>query len=620
MDWITEALANNFYFFYFIINRIMNKQDLILKINKILNKLNKDKLIKFYDIYINKKGGSLRPLCYHLNNEKFNKSVEKKKAHMSDDKLYYPTKYEPVKLQLKDLSKDIYLLHSVLIPQMVDKYDDLKEKNADLKYQFVCYTQILEPIIAYKGIHPLDIIKDFIEVYLQKKSPKYKFTIRKLDNSNKIRININSINIDIIYTSDYNRINILMYLEEISEKRRKQIFDEFPECYLPTSTQIYPVITTAPAPAQTVRFDTQFKQIPTFGQTTTAFNFGNIPTKPVAGQISLFPSSNEEKEINTEFEKLEKNINSALKSSLYSVEFTELYKQMDILFAQYLEIEKLKRNFKTDDEIPENIKKLINKFTELYNKFVEYNYNKFKNELDKIIEKNRDKQESLKDLSRLSGLFRDYRNYDTLFYDNIKILYDDVYKYKTDYEQYLNDTTKIKLTKDYILIALIAYYYNKKSYLKVEFDRYISLFDFINNNFKLYKSYQDLEKIYNELKKIKYTAAPLITIRLSREERLDYDRIKNNYDELCNKMIKIIERMIQELKKSMYDINILDIDANKMDIDTLKSTIKKELDHMYEHQSNKYTNLKEAILAIYRLYDMFAVVFMGGKKIKKINF
>lgn len=565
---------------------MINKKDLIIKINKILNKFKKDKLIDFYEFFINKKGGSLRPLCFHLNNSKFDKEIQDMKEKINKAKIYFPEKYRyNQSAELIDFSKDIYLICKILKEKMYNDYDKLEKKNTELKFKFICYTMYLTKDIPFKN-EPIIAIKEYIESNLLKLFiNKREFNIRKIEKSNKLRITINNKYFDIIYTKDYNRINIVMYMDEVSEKKSKEYFDEFNECYTqiqpqPYENQQYPFRTLAPQP-----FTTQPQHVRTQPQSfgTQPQSFGTqqqqVRTQPYQLFGTLHPQP-------TQFFQQGPILTSEQKIS----EFIDKFKLTDniiydinsnILLQAYGEYTRFKsKNFNTATE--EIKQKYIKYGKELFNIYIKI----LKHNLDVLKKIEKSKQDKLNEIKKY--IISHIETYITdLTQEQINInkeVFEEINKYKKFLEE--TGVLNIKNKDDIILLALIVQYHNgrleKSPDCIIKYKNYKSFYKYIHDNYELYNLYTNIKSEYNELFKIRNIV-------------IEDDKVINEYNKRCNNIItayKGILKIIEELIGFNCLTSYLSEDTSN--VSDIKQIIKDTVNTMLESKF-KYKILEEIL-------------------------
>lgn len=645
---------------------MINKQELIIKINNNLSKLKKDKLIEFYNIFINKKGGSaLRSLCNHINNPETEKKFKLEKEKIKDDKLKYPQKYSTYASRYKELSKDTYAIYKFLTKIMFQEYTTYQTKNTELKFKFVCFTTYIKPI-GLVG-NPLVFISDFILNYFKEYSKEQKYSVNIVENSNKIRIVLNGIDFYIIYTKEFNRINIVMTLEPTSENKAKEYFDRFPECYKPSSVSYVPTTTT------TTAFGTGFFQ-------GVKIELTDAEISEITNNFSkLYIRLSEEKE---EIERLRDkqdiyiilerileynrkilNINKP-KITNYP-DLLEKYKTLEKIFNELFIniINKLleKINYEIRQEYDKNKNKyfeILNELNIIYDEKIrpiksKYSidntetYNKFNN----IDNNNRTYNLLIEHLlTYINELFNQYKNgmnkseIDKLYayYRLIKqeLLNDDKRSkynaFSQNYNKYLEESKKpIDIYTrgfeevDILLLALIIYNYNQyitPTSNKITFDKYINIYQ-NTLNVEYNSQYTQLknlfkEKIYEEadVENIgffdKWFFKPIGTIQLFNpfdEYRKQYKVSKQQYYEQLNliseyqKNYKILKEMIDNIVQILLKNN------------TFKQTIARKTDQEplftleYVKQLNKiiidmiykdkYSYIRSELYAIKRLTE-----------------
>lgn len=531
---------------------MIKKQDLILKINKILNKLNKDKLINFYNIFINKKGGSLRNLCYHLNTTISDKEVRDKRAIITDRKIVIPQRYTLTPRNLLiEFIKDIIIITSILKKNMIDEYDNLKTRNQELKYKFVCYTYYMHDDIRKLDTNHFDLISYFMEFYLNK--DKKKHTISKIGNSNRLRIKTdNGITIDVIYTKDYQRINLVMYLEEISEKKRKEYFDQFEECYYSPQQQF---TTTNQFKFQPYTYEQQRPVVKTRILLDDNTLLSRVGQQQGQQQPQLkFGFTGPQKEIEDEMKKLQDYLHSFITKpsdrKKYSSEFDELKKQFELLVGIDKKISEKSKMVDTD-----NLRKL---YDTLYNKFIDYLYSKYLYELNLII----DDQNIANKKMPFDNLNSNIDKFGNIDEDKITISnnYNKAKEERKKYDKYLNiDMSQLTLSdkNNLILISLIIEKLITYSNL-IDFSQYLAVLKLIFGNYELYKIYIELSNVFDNLFKLKYVEYTFIG------NNTEYNRLQPRYKELCSQINKYIDEI---------SVNINDLLTTNQNDDYLQKTI-----------------------------------------------
>jgi hypothetical protein len=591
---------------------MIKKQDLILKINKILNKLNKDKLINFYNIFINKKGGSLRNLCYHLNTD-LDKEVKEKRATLQDAKITIPPRYSLIPRNLLiEFTKDIKIITTILKKNMIEKYDTLKTKNQELKYKFVCYTYYMHDDIRKLDINHFDLISDFMEFYLNDNKDKKKYTISKIGNSNKLRVKTeNGISIDIIYTKDYQRINLVMYLEEISEKKRKEIFDQFDECYY-SPQQLQQQFTTTnqyqyrpynfgqlrPALKASFQPNDQYDQYDKYLLSRVGQQQGQQQATTYAPATTyattIFRFGGPEKEFEDEIKKIQDYLKSfttqTSNKKKYSADYDELKKQFDILLGIDRKISNISK-----DKTAVDIDKLRKLYDTLYNNFIDYLFSKYLYQLKLIID------DDIKNKSEKSELFVSLNDKLVLFHidedivENNKI-YLQYKKERKNFEKFLTDTKiydNYDDKDDIVLISLIVEYYlmYKRGY-PIKYKFYLALFKFIKNNYKLYELYNELKQKYDALNKLLNVEKGLIVGEY--RPPIELQKEYNTYnDDIIDILIKI-----GDIFKELFGFNEPNLEPAISDVQTFKESIKELINSLItkKYKYNKLINIFKSII------------------------
>jgi hypothetical protein len=561
---------------------MIKKQDLILKINKILNKLNKDKLINFYNIFINKKGGSLRNLCYHLNTTISDKEVRDKRAIITDRKIVIPQRYTLTPRNLLiEFIKDIIIITSILKKNMIDEYDNLKTRNQELKYKFVCYTYYMHDDIRKLDTNHFDLISYFMEFYLNK--DKKKHTISKIGNSNRLRIKTdNGITIDVIYTKDYQRINLVMYLEEISEKKRKEYFDQFEECYYSPQQQF---TTTNQFQFQPYTYEQQRPVVKTrilLDDTTLLSRVGQQQPQLKFGFTGL------EKEIQDEIKIIEEYLNSFIKQTIdkkkYNSSYEDLKKHFEILVGINKKISD-KSKHKTFD-----IDKLRKLYDSLYNTFINYLCSKYLYELNLIIDDDKKtKQEKLLYFESINSKIDLFQIDENIVEDNK--IYLQFKEEKENFEKFLTDNKTYDDYEDDIDIELISlivqYYITNFSGFSIKYKFYLALFKFIKNNYKLYKLYNELKEKYKQLNDIR-DFVPRLFNTISQQLQTEYNRYNDD--------IIIILRNIGKLLNDLFGFKDPNLKPAIPDDDVSKFKDKiKTLMTVLKNKTYKYNKLLSTI-------------------------
>ena len=599
---------------------MINKQELIIKINNNLSKLKKDKLIEFYNIFINKKGGSaLRSLCNHINNHETEKKFNSERDKIKYEKLKYPPKYSQYESKYKELSKDIYAIYKFLTNAMFQEYDNYKTKNTELKFKFVCFTTNIKPI-EFVG-NPLLYISEFIENYFKLYSKQQKFNVKIVENSNKIHITYNNIDFYIIYTKEFNRINIVMTLEPVGENKAKEYFDHFPECYKPSSVSYVPTTTT------------------------TAFGTGLIQG------VTFTLTDAQQEQIDKIFDSLNIEFSGIQKLTIESMDKNELNRILQILFElnkTKLEIHKIKisnyenllnkyneleriynemsykiivkilnlinkeiNQITSDDKIKyddllkelnklydEKIKPIKNKFlsaisSTTYSKFntIDNNnetYNLLINKILIFIKKLFSQHKISHNKTEIDKLYSDYKKiYQELLNVNNKKLCEEFYRlyntYNDEIKKPIDIYNKDIEDVDILLVALIIYHYNTTTTnTRIKLNTYLSFYLNLLKK-QLNSSYQEIRTFFNdnifnqdEITHInwfnRYIYKPLEKINYYipiGDYKDEYNEGKYKYERLLN-LIDQYKKSYIILKSKLDDIVLLLSHNNKQDISVLK--------------------------------------------------
>jgi len=613
-------------FFYFIIYRMINKKELIIKINNILNKFKKKQLINFYDSYINKKGGSLRPLCNHINNKDFDKEVNEMYTNIKDLKLLYPTKYHVNKTQYNNLSKEIYLISKILYKLLFLKYDEYIKKNIELKYSYICYTRVISPLNESISRN-IDTIKDFFEIYLKKIINRETNSIKIIDKSNKISIKIGQVEFFILYTKEFNRITILMPLQEITEKKIKQYFDEFPECYksteIPQTQQMQQLRQFQPQTQQIQQrqqFQLQTQQIQQRQQfqlqTQQRQQFPQFQPQLISQHRIFSPLKKvEDKEIEKkkrEIETITMIINDLM---LKNKDITNFFNIMP-LFQKY---------FNNIYELYQ-IKDKIIKFNTYYaynNQYIKYiiDYSNYLIDNPNTITEH-----------NISIQIYIYISLYNMFYKNNNILslseINEEIKYNINilYTKLLmiNNYTKtlnILSINDIFLILLIIYEYNNNYYPSIEYESFYFLYEIIIYNQHLNPIYSkiksDFDFVYmteniqkqSAIQKSMYTTIlPILQQPIGTyfttpgyvEEQRYYNNLKLQCDKFIRQILHDVKSLIKELNKLSIIKNIklfnknesLSKFFNKISSDINTNII---MQYKFDNIKNNFSNLTSKI-------------------------
>jgi len=649
---------------------MINKQELIIKINNNLSKLKKDKLIEFYNIFINKKGGSaLRSLCNHINNPEIENKFKSDREKINDSKLKYPPKYSAYTSKYKELSKDIYAIYKFLTNAMFQEYDNYKTKNTELKFKFVCFTTNIKPI-EFVG-NPLLYISEFIENYFKLYSKQQKFNVKIVENSNKIHITYNNIDFYIIYTKEFNRINIVMTLEPVGENKAKEYFDHFPECYKPSSVSYVPTTTTTAfgtglfqgvkielTDAEISDINKQFSQlfinltddkekikdlthkqdiynilekILEYNRKILNYNKPRITNYPdlVNMYTTLETLFNELfiKIINT----LLDNINYEIRQGYDKNKYFEILKELNKIYDEKIRPIKSKYNITTNVETYNKLNN-INNNNRTYNLLIEYLLT-YINELFEDYKRTINKSE----IDKLYTYYRLIKQ--ELLNDHNKRKYDE---FSQKYTKYLEESKKpIDIYTrgfedvDILLLALIIYYYNQYITMnshKITFDKYIYIYqnvlkieyNTLYTNLKFFFK----EKIFEELdvENIgffdKWFFKPIGTIQMFNpfeEYRKEYKATKEQYIQQLNlineyqRNYKILNVLIDNivqilLKNNTFKQNISKITDTEplFTIEYVKKLNSIIIDMIYK---DKYSHIRSELYAIKRLTE----------KVPKIN-
>ena len=207
---------------------MVNKEELIEKIIKILKRYKKPDLDNFLNNSNIIKGGSKTQisLCHNI---AFPKDIKKP----LEDKLVYPSSLltkgtdSTIKLKFKEFAIQMYILYKVIY----EKINPKKYVNPDFIYKYVCSYMDLPPEIDFEVFkkslvlsqqsYELNLIKDFLQELFKIKE---KLTINFIIKEQKIYFTYKQTEYYLFYSKNLNRIHIIMNIKKQSEQR---IHDDF---------------------------------------------------------------------------------------------------------------------------------------------------------------------------------------------------------------------------------------------------------------------------------------------------------------------------------------------------------------------------------------------------------